>query len=197
MRPALRNGLLFAVFAILVLSIYWAGDFLSSPAEIPVRADIVLVLGGDNGDRVVMANKIYMQGYAPRVMLTGLENSPSITRVNYLNWRVEFLIEQRISFDSIILESEAGNSWEEAVNTLAILKLHGWKRVIVVSDPPHLRRLSWVWSKVFTGSDKEFVLVSSEPSWWSPFRWWTNDQSGLFVVMEYIKLGYYFFKYGI
>lgn len=196
MRLSLRNGLLLVVLAALVLSIYLAGDFLSTPAQIPVKADIVLALGGDNGDRVVMASKIYKQGYAPRVMLTGLENSPLITRVNYLNWRVEFLTEQKTPFDSIILESEAGNSWEEAVNTLAILKLHGWKRVIVVSDPPHLRRLSWVWSKVFTGSDKEFVLVSSEPAWWSPLHWWTNDQSGLFVVMEYIKLGYYFFKYG-
>lgn len=195
MKHPVRNGFLLAIIALFVVGFLQAGSYLSSPAQPPVRADIILALGGDIGDRVAMAAKLYHQGYAPRVMLTGLENGSNMTRPNYLNWRVQFLLDEKVPGSAVILERRAGNSWEEAVNTLALLRQHGWKRVMVVSDPPHMRRLHWVWSKVFTGSGKEFVLVSSAPGWWNPARWWAHDQSGPFVLMEYIKLAYYSVKY--
>jgi hypothetical protein len=97
--------------------------------------------------------------------------------------------------EAIILEAGAGNSWEEAVNTLALLRKNDWQRVMVVSDPPHMRRLHWIWGRVFAGSGKEFVLVDSNPAWWNADRWWGNDESGPFVLMEYVKLVYYRFKY--
>lgn len=191
MKHPVRNGLLLTFAALLIVAFLQAGDFLSSPAQAPARSDIILALGGDNGDRIVMAARLYHQGYAPRIMLTGLENGPAMTRSSYVNWRVQFLLDEKVPGSAVILERGAGNTWEEAVNTLALIKQHGWKRVMVVSDPPHMRRLHFVWSKVFAGSGKEFVLVDSAPAWWNPARWWENDQSGPFVLMEYIKLAYY------
>lgn len=195
MKHPVRNGLLLAFAVLLGWAFFQAGSFLSSPAQSPMRSDVILALGGDNGDRIAMAARLYHQGYAPRVMLTGLEHGPAMTRPNYLNWRVQFLLDEKVPNSAVILERSAGNTWEEAVNTLALLKQRGWKRVMVVSDPPHMRRLYWVWSKVFAGSDKEFVLVHSAPEWWNPARWWAHDQSGSFVVMEYIKLAYYIVQY--
>ena len=190
-KHPVRNGLLLGFATLFVVVFFQAGSYLSSPAQTPVRADIILALGGDSGDRIAMAARLYDQRYASRVMLTGLENSPAMMRSNYLNWRVN----EKVPDSAVILGQGTGNSWDEAVNTLALLKQRGWKRVMVVSDPPHMRRLHWVWSKVFAGSDKEFVLVHSAPEWWNPARWWANDQSRLFVVMEYIKLAYYSVKY--
>lgn len=181
--------------ALTILGFSHAGEYLSSPAASPQRADVILALGGDNGDRIALAVKLYKQGLAPRIMLTGMEGSYKETRPDYLNWRVQFLLDEKVPGSAVILDRGAGNTWEEAVNTLVLLKQHGWKRVMVVSDPPHMRRLHWVWSKVFTGSDKEFVLVDSSPEWWNSARWWENDQSGPFVVMEYIKLAYYITRY--
>lgn len=182
MKHPVRNGLLLAFAMLLVVAFSQAGSYLSSPAQTPVRADIIMALGGDNGDRIAMAARLYHQGYVPRVMLTGLENVPAMTR---------FLFDEKVQDSEVILEQGADNTWEEAVNTLALLKQRGWKRVIIVSDPPHMRRLHFVWNKVFAGSDKEFVLVHSAPEWWNPARWWAHDQSRWFVVMEYIKLAYY------
>jgi uncharacterized SAM-binding protein YcdF (DUF218 family) len=195
MRPSWRRPLFLAAAVLAVLAFLGAGRFLSSPAQAPRSADIILALGGDNGDRVAVAARLYSQGYAPRVMLTGLENGPAITRPSYLNWRVQFLYDAGVPRQAVVLEAGAGNTWEEAVNTLALLKQQGWKRVIVVSDPPHMRRLHWVWSRVFADTGKEFVLVDSRPDWWDPARWWRNDQSGPFVLMEYVKLVYYMFMH--
>lgn len=195
MMHPVRNGILLVLATLLFAVFLQAGSYLSSPAQTPARADVILALGGDNGDRIAMAARLYHQGYAPRVMLTGLENSPAVTRSNYVNWRVQFLLDEKVPDSAVIRERGAGNTWEEAVNTLALLKQRGWKRVMVVSDPPHMRRLHWVWNKVFRGSGKEFVLVHSDPEWWNPALWWLNDQSGPFVMMEYIKLAYYFIQH--
>jgi len=68
-------------------------------------------------------------------------------------------------------------------------------RALVVSDPPHLRRLSWVWSKVFAGSGKEFILVASDMDDWDAGHWWRTSPSAQFVFGEYIKLAYYLMQY--
>lgn len=191
-----RSSLILGVLLVLaMLAIIRAGHFLSSPAGPPQRSDIVLALGGDMGGRIAVAADLHRRGLADRVVLTGLENMPAITRPHYLNWRMQFAIDQGVPKKQIVLDLGAGSSWEEAVNTLALLKQNNWQRVTVVSDPPHMRRLHWVWNRVFSGSGKEFVLVDSNPAWWNADRWWANDESGPFVLMEYIKLVYYWFKY--
>jgi len=191
MKHPLRNVLLLVCATVAMAAFLQAGSYLSGPAQAPVRADVILVLDGDNGDRIAMASRLYHQGYAPYIMLTGLENGSELTRSEYLNQRVQFLLDENVPESAVILGAWAGSTWEEAVNALALLKLRGWSWVVVVSDPPHMRRLHWVWSKVFAGSDREFVLVQSAPEWWNSMRWWANGRSGPFVLMEYIKLLYY------
>lgn len=195
MKHPVRNGLLLVFATLLMAAFLQAGSYLSGSAQAPVRAEVILVLDGDNGDRIAMASRLYHQGYAPHIMLTRLENGSELTRSDYLSRRVQFLLDENVPDSAVILGEGASNTWEEAVNTLALLKQRGWKRVIIVSDPPHMRRLHFVWNKVFAGSDKEFVLVHSAPEWWNPARWWAYEQSRRFVVMEYIKLAYYSVKH--
>jgi uncharacterized SAM-binding protein YcdF (DUF218 family) len=172
-----------------------AGYFLAAPSQQPEKADLMVSLGGEYGSRVKRAAELYRQGYSSRILLTGYEGGPIGPQPYFLNWRPQFLDDNGVPKSALLFDASARNTWEEAVITLALLKQRGWKRVIVVSDAPHMRRLHWVWSKVFSGSDIEFVLVSSAPEWWNPARWWGNDQSRPFVVMEYIKLVYYIVIY--
>jgi hypothetical protein len=58
-----------------------------------------------------------------------------------------------------------------------------------------MRRLSWVWGKVFEGSGLEFRLIAAPMPGWEAGAWWRHEKSGHFVLMELIKLGYYFTKY--
>ena len=57
----------------------------------------------------------------------------------------------------------ARNSYTEAVRLLALMRKEGWRTLIVVSDPPHMRRLSWMYADVFEGSGLDYVLVASRP----------------------------------
>jgi uncharacterized SAM-binding protein YcdF (DUF218 family) len=181
--------------ALSVWALLQAGRFLEMPASTPARADLIAVLGGDGGDRGLTAARLYAAGMAPRVLLTGMEASPREVRRAYLHWRAQVLSEAGVPLERFEYDPESSNSWEEAVNTRRLMESRGWRRVLVVSDPYHMRRLSWTWRRVFEGSGMEYSLMASTPAFWKPDEWWRDERSGAAVIMEYIKLGYYLVKY--
>ena len=191
---AWSGGVLFALAACVWMFVN-AAHFLEGPARPPVPADLLVVLGGDSGDRVLTAASTFRNGAAPYVLLAGLETSPLETRPVYMHWRAGVLTERGVPADRILLDTASTSSWEEAVNTLRLMQERGWTRVVVISDPYHMRRLDWIWSRVFRGSGRHYSLVASAPPYWQPDRWWTSERAGAAVIMEYIKLVYYFAKY--
>ena len=172
-----------------------AARFLEGPAMPPMPADFQVVLGGDAGDRVLTAVRHYSGGLAPYVLLAGLESSPVETRPYYMHWRSRTLIENGVPPERILFDAESTSSWEEAVNTLRLMQDRGWRHVVVVSDPYHMRRLAWIWGRVFRDSGLRYTLVASTPPYWKPDEWWRNERSGAMVIMEYIKMAYYLAKY--
>ena len=182
-------GLLVAVGSALFAA--RAGHWLESPAQAPKRADAIAVLGGDEeGERASRALALYRQNFAPVIVLTGLQKGTSAMPAG-LNWRAEFLEAGGVPRSAMRFELEARNSYSEAEQLLALMRKEGWHTLIVVSEPPHMRRLAWIWARVFEGSGLDYVLVASAPDWWSPGEWWRDERAGAFVIMEYIKLAYY------
>lgn len=171
-----------------------AGHFLVAPAQAPVKADLIFALGGDNGGRVNGVLDLYRKGYAPKV-LVGAEGLNPKTRTAYLSWQARYMVDGGVPEQALLLDRRSKNSREEAVNTLELLRLMKLDRVLVVSDPPHMRRLAWVWGKVFEGSGKQFTLVASEMPDWDAAHWWRTSPNAQFVFGEYIKLAYYLWQY--
>jgi len=171
-----------------------AGHFLVAPAQPPVKADLIFALGGDSGGRVNGALDLYRKGFAPRVIV-GSEGVHSKTRAAYLGWHARFLVDGGVPERALILDRRSTSSWDEALNTLQVMREQKLDHVLVVSDPPHMRRLSWVWGKVFEGSGKQFTLVGSDMEGWDAAHWWRTSPNAQFVFAEYIKLAYYFFTY--
>ena len=168
-----------------------AGHWLESPAQAPKRADAIAVLGGDEeGERATRANALYREGFAPIIVLTGLQQGVAPIPAG-LNWRAEFLEAGGVPRSALRFEVAARNSYTEAVQLLELMRKEGWRTLIVVSDPPHMRRLAWMYADVFEESGLEVVLVASQPDWWQPGDWWRHEKSGQFVMQELIKLGYY------
>ncbi len=188
-------GIGIALALLAAVAISQAGRFLEAPGSAPSRADIVVVLGGESGDRALTAARLFRESFAARLVVTGLETSPPEVRPAYLNWRAQVLADFGVPPERIIYDTDSTNSWEEAVNTRRTMEENGWRRVMVVSDPYHLRRLSWTWARVFRDSGLSYSLVATSPQWWAPDGWWHDEKSGQAVIMEYIKLAYYLVKY--
>jgi len=178
----------------LVLCFLGAGLFLEAPARSPVKADLLVALGGDNGARADKVLELYRKGFAPRLLLTG-PDTYSKARSAYLSFRARYLVEEGVPQKAMLFDTGSKNSREEALNTLKLMQAMKLARVLVVSDPPHLRRLGWMWAKVFEGSGKEFVLVASDMDGWDAAHWWRTSPNAQFVFSEYIKLVYYFVQY--
>lgn len=193
----LRRSLLIAAAVMMLLCgmLTMAGRFVSKPSDTPVKGDLIVALGGDGGSRVREAQLLYAAGYAPRILLTGIEQGDPLVRPAYLEWRAAFLVAHGVPADVMLFDSRSANSWEESRNTLALMQQKGWHSVLVVSDPPHMRRLSWVWRKVFADSGMMFRLIASPMPGWDAELWWHNEKSAQFVLMELIKLGYYLVTY--
>jgi len=122
------------------------------------EADLMLVLGGDSGDRSLTAARLYAVGMAPRLLLTGLETGPREGRRAYLHWRAQILADAGVPPERLEYDAESGNSWRKRSTTRRLMEGRGWRRVLVVSDPYHMRRLSWTWGKAFEGSGLQFTL---------------------------------------
>jgi len=167
-----------------------AAWFLVGPAQAPVKADAAFVLGGDSGGRGLMAAELHQKGLASTFVLTGASEMDGEVLPAFLYWRAAVLVRAGVPEGSIVLDTASTNSDEEAAYGLRLARARGWKRVLVVSDPPHMRRLHLLWAGAFEGSGIEVVLVASKPRWWHPERWWRDRMSAQFVVSEYIKLVY-------
>ena len=193
-RQLLAILLAFAIAAaVLAWMVSRAGYWLEAPAMPPVHADAIVVLGGNDGDRALRALGLYREGYAPKIVLTGLERGSASPPAN-LTWRAQYLVARGVPRSAVRFEIYSENSYEEAANILELMRKEHWRTVIAVSDPPHMRRLAWAWHRVFKGSGLSYVLVASEAQWWSPGNWWHDERTGAFVITEYIKIAYYVAK---
>ena len=184
-------GVLVLCVAVGTIAFFQVGYFLEAPSQQPEKADLIVPLGGGSSNRVHKAAELYEQGLAPNVLLTGAGGNDANTRPHSSDWRIRFLLEHGVPDNMLVVDVISTNSWEEAVNTLRLMRERNWQRVLVVSDPPHMRRLAWAWGKVFEGSGKEYRLIAAPLESWNPGRWWQNISSARYVVLETNKLAYY------
>ena len=161
----------------------------------PSKADVLVALGVETGDRTLAAARLFKEGFVPRVLVTGLDMSPREVRPAYLHWRAQVVAEQGVPLERIIGDPDSTSAWEEAVNRRRTMEANGSRRVLVVSDPYHLRRLAWAWARVFRDSGLGYSLVATTLQWWHADGWSHDERSALVVINEYIRLAYYLVKY--
>jgi uncharacterized SAM-binding protein YcdF (DUF218 family) len=148
------------------------------------QSDLIVVLGGDGGSRIKRGIELYAAGRAPRILV-----------INPAEYSSQCLNTSAILPASILTETKSRNSHDEAVNTLAVMKRNNWQNAVVVSDPPHMRRLDLTWGRLFNQTGYRYKLAASRPEWWDARFWWQNSFSAKFVLSEYAKLVWYWIRY--
>ncbi|MEO1133722.1 MAG: YdcF family protein, partial [Cyanobacteria bacterium J06639_1] len=135
----------------LVRSLEW--QYLP-PAEVP-QAEAIVVLGGgtgaadyprpwvdlnDAGDRVVYGAKLYQDGKAPKLILSG-------GRVSWLSGQVPEAVDMSavatamgVPAEAMLPEPDSRNTYENAVNVRRILQEQDIKQVLLVTPALHMPR---------------------------------------------------------
>lgn len=180
-----------------LLGVLNVGDWLSAPRSVPARGDLIVALGGGGIERLQIALKLYEEGYARRILLTGLDHAPGQTNDQYRHWRSQFFLNRGVPSEALLFDHESANSHEEANNAAFLMARHRWMSALVVSDPPHLRRLDMVWDPACSLHGLEYRLIATEPLTWDASGWWRNKVWAKFVGMELLKLAYYTLVYEV
>jgi uncharacterized SAM-binding protein YcdF (DUF218 family) len=191
MRKGIRQGLFLLVLGVGAMGWFslQAGTFLAVSPDVPAAADLLVVLGGGNEERIEKGAEIWRSGLVHHVLLTGVPEDADGPVVS--DPRYAYLKAQGLAPPVLLSDSTARSTWQEAQLVRKLLEERGWRHVLVVSDPPHLRRLHWVYARVFRDSNRDYRLVPTEPRWWKPSEWWSNRTSRRFVITEYVKYVYY------
>jgi uncharacterized SAM-binding protein YcdF (DUF218 family) len=121
-----------------------------------VRADAIVVLGGgtrsgdyprptpevnEAGDRLLYGAHLYRRGIAPRILVTGgRAELVQSARVSGAETMADILVEIGVPREKIRLESQSRNTYENAVETAAILRQSGLERIVLVTSATHMPR---------------------------------------------------------
>jgi uncharacterized SAM-binding protein YcdF (DUF218 family) len=96
------------------------------------QSDAVILLGGvgldfkNPANRIRYALQVYRAGKAPLIVISGGNPDP--------------LVKLGAPRSILILETESRNTRENAVNTAAIFKAHGWQKGLLVTSAIHMPR---------------------------------------------------------
>lgn len=168
------------------------GNFLIVHAP-PKKADGIKVLGG-NPERYIYGMELYREGFGSRLLLSMSEEFNPLLRRTNAEIVKEFALAQGIPRSKISIFSTT-STYEEAEVTQNLVEEKEIDSLIVVSSPFHMRRVSLTFSRVLGNNfATQFVMVPFVKSKYQR-NWWLDEDSASLVIQEYVKLGYYWFKY--
>jgi uncharacterized SAM-binding protein YcdF (DUF218 family) len=184
----LKIGLAFSAFFLLLaaIAILFPQWFLCVDSG-PVKADVIVVLGGGSHERPGRAAELFKGQIAPRIIVSGWGDY----KINR-----QLLIEAGVPSGVIEMENQSRTTKENAQFTIQLLHkpnlLHA-KRVIIVTSWYHSRRALACFRHY--APDIQFY---SRPSYFaSAHADWAHNRIGNRVRLEYAKLLGYWIRYGI
>jgi uncharacterized SAM-binding protein YcdF (DUF218 family)/glycosyltransferase involved in cell wall biosynthesis len=166
--------------------------------ETPRSADAIVVFaagvgesgkaGGGYQERVKHAVDLYRTGLAPRLVFSsGYEFAFEEAKVMR-----ELAMGLGVPQEAIVLESKSASTYENVAFVQAILDAHGWRRILLVSSPYHMRRALLTWKKVAPGTRVVSTPVPS--SQFYAHGWGANLDQVRGIAQEYVAIAVYWWR---
>jgi uncharacterized SAM-binding protein YcdF (DUF218 family) len=176
-----------AVFLLLLLlvavALVFPGPFLTVDSG-PVKADVLVLLGGGSHERSERAAELFKEHAAPRIIVSGYGDC-EINR--------HLLVAVGVPASVIAVENKSKTTRENAQFTVRLLREQQLKRVILVTSWYHSRR-----ALACFRHDAPDIKFYSRPSYFASARAdWSHHRIGSRVRLEYVKLLGYWIRYGV
>ena len=166
-------------------SLPYAGELLDATRE-PIRSDIVVCLGGGTIERVERSAALIEDGYVSSNRLLLLGES----------WYNQPALKNRYPDLDVTIDEMPQNTADEIRAIKAYMHQHGYKRALVVTDPPHSARVDVLDMLIEGDEELSLRVVSSEVSWWDK-AYYRSEKSSQFVWSESLAVAYSLIAYGI
>ncbi|UOF88973.1 YdcF family protein [Fodinisporobacter ferrooxydans] len=168
-----------SIMIVIALVARFAGTFLYLNQQ-PIRSDAIIVLSG-GAERVAKGVRLYREGYSRYIILSNAFDTKPVKPIDQIK-------QYNIPKKSVILETKAQSTYENALFTEKLVKEHHFTSVIVVSSNYHMRRVAFNFGKVYSGTGIRLTYCASNDPRFHPHRWWANSFSLITTLDEYIKL---------
>jgi len=157
----------------------------SLSVEAPLaKADALIVLGGEAASRPQEAARLYRQGVAPRIYVTGIGDAGRNRQA---------LLAAGVPSEAIVLETKARTTHGNAVNLKPMLDAAHVRSALIVTSPFHTRRALATFRTVIPGI--EFGIVAASLPWWDQPR--GRGELNRYAFVEFLKTLEYWILYGI
>ena len=194
----LGAALLVVYLLIFQTPLVWLAAEPLKQAAAPKKADAIVVFAGGVGEsgeagggyqeRVKQAVDLYRAGYAPRMIFS----SGFVFAFQEAEVMKSLAVANGVPESAILLETQAANTRDNVVLSDRILHANGWRSILLVSSPYHMRRALLTWRRAAPD-----VEVTPAPVPQSQFyahqRGASLDQiRGL--VQEYVAIALYWWR---
>lgn len=155
--------------------------------EAPRRAGAAVALGTSDR-RTLTAISLLEQGMVGQVVVSTCET--------HVQAQTDLLAQQQVPPEASAIISPVTNTLEEAREVRAYLEARQVASVVVVTDAFHLRRARATWQHVLQDSGITLHVTAAEGTR-AETNWWRSPALRRSVLLEYVKLLVYGFRYGI
>ena len=198
-----RTGQAAALLLVVCLGLFYTPVLwvVASPllvVDSPQPADAIVVFGGGVGEsgraggsyqeRVGQAVDLYRGGFAEHVVFS----SGFVYAFKEAEVMRALAADQGVFASDIFLETRAGSTRENVLFVREIAQREGWRQVLLVSSPYHMRRAILTWRKLAPG-----IAATSTPAEGSQYYahgFGASLEQIRGIAQEYAALAYYWAK---
>ena len=148
------------------------------------HADALIVPGGEPLARPQKASRLYKQGVAPRIFVTGIGDSGAIRKV---------LLGQGVPPSAITVESRARTTHANALLLKPMIEAANVHSALIVTSPFHTRRALATFRRVMPGIN--FGVTDASIGWWAVPE--GRVDVNRFAAVEFLKTAEYWLLYGV
>ncbi len=229
-RHGVQRGLMITAVILLWLSSNrWVSyalartlEWKNLPPEGTPQAEVMVVLGGGTesdasprpmteinsaGDRVLYAAKLYKDGAAPNILLSGGNLGFSTNQDTAPAREMEELLELTgVSQEALWLQTESQNTYEDALYSSRILRENGIEEIILVTSAMHMPRAKALFEEQgisvipapvdFTVTEQGWENLF-KPNWQEALIYLLPNESSLGLTTNVIKEYIGTFIYGL
>ena len=192
---SMRRAVLIVLAALIVAGVLAArglGRWLVVQDQLD-RSGAIVVLSGGMPYRALEGAKIYREGMAPQVWLTRTPRPAVLEQLHIVYksedvYNREILLHEGVPDSAIrVLDPIITNTVDEELAVFAEMRRSGVSRVIIVTSPPHTRRVRTLWRKLVPRGLEAIVRDSSMDPY-DANHWWRNTRDALDVTREVLGL---------
>ncbi len=186
--------MLLAVLAVLIAVLWRILDFARVEATVP--ADAILILGasvwpGERPSPILLSRveagvTLYKQGYAPRIIVSGGLGKFPPSEAEVMR---RVAVSMGVPPDDILVEDQSHSTMTNIRNSARIMAAHGWRSVLLVTDPYHEFRACR--GAADTGLEVHPAPATDSPGWTIPRlrAYYTIREVFAVIAYEILRVG--------